>query len=164
MRALLAGFLATAIITFMMYFVSPYLSGHPMDIAGMIAARFGVSWATGLAIHLAFGVLVLPTIYVAFIRNRLEGNAAERGMTWGLMLWLASQAVVMPILGAGVFSTDAGGLRAAIDSLIAHLAYGAVFSGVAGGSRWTAAELENVLRTSSAMRRAQLSRGSDVSA
>ena len=131
-RALVAGFAGTILITLMMYFVSPMMSGGPMDIAALLGGVLGGSWAAGIAAHFVIGTLVFPAIYALLLYRVLTGSPAVRGMTWGLVLWFASQAVVMPALGAGFFSSEAGGAMAAMDSLIGHLAYGFVL-GVGAG-------------------------------
>jgi hypothetical protein len=35
----------TALLTSMMYFVAPMMTGHAMDIAAMLGSVMGVSWA-----------------------------------------------------------------------------------------------------------------------
>jgi len=133
-RAFIAGFAGTIFITLMMYFVSPMMSGGPMDIAAMLGGLLGGSWVAGIVAHFVIGTVVFPVIYSLFLFPVLTGSPAVRGMTWGLILWFVSQAVVMPVLGGGFFSSQAGGLMAVMDSLIGHLVYGFVFGVVAGGA------------------------------
>ncbi len=40
-KAILGGFAATAVMTFMMYFVAPMMIGQPMDIAAMLGSNVG---------------------------------------------------------------------------------------------------------------------------
>src|SRR5882762_5467301 len=131
-RFFFAGFVGTLFITLMMYFVSPMMSGGPIDIAALLSGVLGGSWAAGMVAHLVIGTLIFPAVYGLLLFHVLTGSPAVRGMTWGLMLWLLSQAVVMPLLGGGFFSSQAGGLKAVMDSLIGHLSYGFVFGVVAG--------------------------------
>jgi len=58
-----------------------------------------------------------------------------RGMMFGTILWLITQVVVMPVMGGGLFSEQAGGLDAVLGSLIGQLAYGLVVGTFAGGRR-----------------------------
>ena len=43
----------------------------------------------------------------------LPGSPAVRGTAWGVALWLVAQTVVMPMMGAGLFSSAMGGMMAA---------------------------------------------------
>ena len=58
-----------------------------------------------------------------------------KGLVWGMVLWLGLQLVAMPMMGAGVFSTRDGGMKAVIGSLVAHLVYGALLGSIAGAVR-----------------------------
>src|SRR5262245_38042141 len=133
-RVFLAGFTGTVCITLMMYFVSPLMSGGPVDIAAMLSNLFGGSWVAGIIAHFIIGTLILPAIYAWFLFRVFTGGPAVRGMTWGLVLWMVSQGILMPLLGAGFFSAQAGGTRAALDSLIGHLTYGLILGVGAGGA------------------------------
>ena len=131
-RACLAGFLGTIVVTCMVAFASPTLLGGPSDIAAVLASLMGGSWLAGLAMHFTVGSLVLPVVYLALLDRRLPGGPALRGSACGLVLWLVSQAIVIPATGGGFFSSAAGGFKVATDSLIGHLAYGLVMGMLAG--------------------------------
>ena len=135
LKACFAGFMATAVITLMVYFVSPGLTGGPSDLAALIATLLGVSWIAGLSAHFLVGTFALPGIYALFLNGWLSGGPAVRGMTWGLLLWLLSQAVIIPLTGGGFFSSHWGGLRAVMDSLIGQLIYGLVLGVLTGTPR-----------------------------
>ncbi len=60
------------------------------------------------------------------------GSPAVKGAIWGVTLWLIAQTVVMPMMGAGVFSSAMGGMMAAMGSLVGHLLYGSIFGAIAG--------------------------------
>ena len=53
-------------------------------------------------------------------------------LTAGLLLWLLSQLLIGPLMGSGPFSAYAGGLPAALDSLLRHLTYGALLGALTG--------------------------------
>jgi hypothetical protein len=131
-RACLAGFLGTIVVTCMVTFASPYMIGGPSDIAAVLASLIGGSWLAGMAMHFAVGTLLLPVLYVGCLDRRLPGGPALRGVAWGVMLWIVSQAIVIPATGGGFFSVAAGGMRVVADSLIGHLAYGLVVGVLAG--------------------------------
>jgi hypothetical protein len=84
-------------------------------------------------------------IYAYLVYDWLSGRPWLRGMTWGIILWALSQVVVMPMMGAGFFSsnTPAPGLMV-LGSLLGHLVYGTILGSIAGeqAERRTFAHLE----------------------
>lgn len=123
-RAILGGFVGTVAITLMMYFVAPMMVGMKMDIAGMLGTLLGDSWWAGLGMHVLNGTIIFPLIYAFVLYGVLPGRPAVKGITWGVILWVLAQVVVMPMMGAGLFSANAGGLMAAMGSLLGHVVYG----------------------------------------
>jgi uncharacterized protein DUF6789 len=132
-KACLAGFIATTIVTFMIYFVSPYMTGGPSDLAGMLVGILNLSWILAIGVYYLIGALIMPLIYAQFLNPYLAGGPVLRGMTWGVLLWLVSQAIVVPATGGGMFSSATGGLRVVLESLLGHLVYGLVFGVWLGG-------------------------------
>jgi len=130
-RAIVGGVAGTAAMTLLMYTAAPMM-GVRMDIAQMLGSMLGNSWAAGLAAHAMNGAIVFPVLFAAVLYTRLSGSPVVRGATWGAILWLIAQVIVMPMMGAGFFSLAAGGAMAAMASLIAHLAYGSVLGAIAG--------------------------------
>jgi hypothetical protein len=128
----LGGFVGTVAITMMMYFVAPMMLGHPMDIARMLGSMLGDNWWAGMVLHFANGTVIFPLIYAFFLHGILLGNPAVKGITWGVILWLLAQVVVMPMVGAGFFS---GSVLAAMGSLIGHVAYGWLLGWIAGSPK-----------------------------
>ena len=131
-RAIVGGAIGTALLTLMMYFVAPAMTGRAMDIAAMLGSMMGGSWALGMMAHLAQGIVVFPLIYVLGVYQRLPGSPWLRGMAWGVALWLLAQAVAMPLMGNGFFSAEAGGMPSVVSSLLGHLVYGLALGVVTG--------------------------------
>jgi uncharacterized membrane protein YagU involved in acid resistance len=129
-RAALGGFVGTLAMTAMMYIVAP-LVGLRMDIAAMLGSMLGGSWTAGLMMHFVNGSVIFPAIYAYALYPRLPGSPAVRGTVWGVALWLVAQTVVMPMMGAGLFSSAMGGMMAAMGSLIGHILYGSLLGIVA---------------------------------
>jgi hypothetical protein len=132
MKAILGGLAGTVMMTMMMRFVAPIMLGHPMDIAGMLASMIGGAWAMGMAAHLLNGIAIFPLVYAFVIFRYLPGPPVLRGVLWGAVLWLAAEALVMPMAGAGFFSSEIGGAKAVIAALMGHLVYGALLGYIAG--------------------------------
>lgn len=129
-RAALGGFVGTLVMTGMMYLVAPMMGLH-MDIAAMLGSMLGGSWTAGLMMHVVNGSVIFPAIYVYALYAHLPGPPAIRGTIWGVALWLTAQTVVMPMMGAGLFSSAMGGVMAAMGSLIGHILYGSLLGVIA---------------------------------
>jgi uncharacterized membrane protein YagU involved in acid resistance len=115
----------------MIYQVAPTMGMGKMDIAGKLGQMFG-SWTMGMVTHFILGTLVFSLTYALLAYRFLPGPPVVKGLVWGVVLWLGLQLVGMPMMGAGVFSTRAGGMKAVIGALVAHLVYGALLGSIAG--------------------------------
>ena len=131
-KAILGGLVGTVMMTMMMRFVAPLMLGHPMDIAGMLANMMGGVWAIGMAAHLMNGVVIFPLVYTFLVFRYLPGPPLLRGVIWGAVLWVVAEAMIMPMAGAGFFSSEIGGTKAAAAALMGHLVYGALLGYIAG--------------------------------
>lgn len=129
-RAILGGVAGTAVMTVMMYLVGPTMGLH-MDIAAMLGSVLGGSWAAGMMMHAVNGALIFPAVYAYALYDRVPGSPVIKGTVWGVGLWLVAQVMVMPMMGAGLFSSNAGGVMAAMGSLAGHVMYGSVLGVVA---------------------------------
>ncbi len=128
-KVLIAGFVATIVITLMMYFGAPMMTGKPMDIAGELARMIGMPWMVGMAIHFVLGTVVFSLAYARVAVRFLPGGAAVRGLLWGLLLWLVAMLMMSPMMGKGLFM---GGMQAAAASLVGHLAFGLTLGLIVG--------------------------------
>ena len=128
-RSLLGGFAGTVAMTAMMYVVAPMM-GLNMDIAQMLGSMLGGSWAAGMLMHFVNGTLIFPLLYAFVLVRWLPGGPAAQGITWGVVLWLIAQTMVMPMMGAGFFSLGMG-VMAPVGSLIGHVLYGGILGVVA---------------------------------
>ena len=130
LRAIFGGLVGTMAMTMMMYLVAPMM-GVRMDIAASLAGMLGAPWAVGLTIHFLNGTVIFPLIYALVLFRYLKGGSTVQGITFGVLLWLMAQLVVMPMMGAGVFSSRMGGVLAVVASLMAHAVYGALLGSIA---------------------------------
>jgi hypothetical protein len=119
-RTILGGVIGTIIMTLMMYFVSPVMTGHRMDIAASLGSMMWDNWYLGMMAHVALGAGVFPLVFAYIMYGVLPGAPWLKGLLWGLILWLMAQVVVMPMMGEGIFSSRMGGMPAAMGSLIGH--------------------------------------------
>jgi hypothetical protein len=132
--ALLGGAVGTTLMTAMMFFVAPTMLGHPMDVPKMLGDMIGAGWTVGLVAHVMNGVVIFPLAYALLVSRMLPGSPIVKGLSWGVLLWFAAETTVMPMAGAGFFSSAAGGMKAAIASLVGHLLYGGSFGAVVGAA------------------------------
>jgi len=128
-RAAVAGLLGTVAMT-LLFFLEPLLGLPKMSEGGILStvmsaavAHFPVGFVGGWIVHFTVGV-VLALIYAAVAADRLPGAPALRGASFGAVVFLGAQLVVMPLVGSGIFSSgDPGRL---LGSLAGHLVYGGV--------------------------------------
>jgi uncharacterized protein DUF6789 len=129
-RAVVGGFVGTVVMTAMMYVVAPMMGLH-MDIAAMLGSMLGGSWIAGMMMHFVNGAVIFPAVYAFALYAHLPGSPAVRGTIWGLVLWFVAEVAVMPMMGAGLFSSAMGGVMAAMGSLIGHVLYGSLLGVIA---------------------------------
>jgi len=128
-RAAAAGVIGTVAMTLLFYLEAPL--GYPkMSEGGILStvmsaavAHFPVGVVGGWIIHFSVGIL-LALFYAGVVVDRLPGAPALRGASYGAVVFIGAQLVVMPLVGAGIFSSgDPGRL---LGSLAGHLLYGGV--------------------------------------
>lgn len=134
-RVLCGGCVATPAMTVLMYTLAPAM-GVQLDIAALLGSMLG-GWRMGMLLHILNGVVVFPLIYALLLYRFFPGPPLLRGISFGGLLWLLSQVAVMPLMGAGLFSSRIGGTMAVLASLAGHIIYGGLLgllSGPAGES------------------------------
>lgn len=131
-KAILGGIVGTLMMSLMMRFAAPMMIGQPMDIAAMLGNMMGGVYALGMAAHIMLGVFVFPLIYTILVFRLLPGGPLVKGMTWGLILWLIAETMVMPMAGAGFFMSEIGGMKAVMAALMGHLVYGGLLGVITG--------------------------------
>jgi uncharacterized membrane protein YagU involved in acid resistance len=127
MRAILAGVVATLVMTAVGLWVAPLMGLPAMNPADMLAGQMGGNLALGWIAHLMVGV-TLALIY-AVVAPALPGAPWLRGALYALAPWLLAQLAVMPLMGMPVFS---GSAAMALGSLAGHLVYGATVGALYG--------------------------------
>jgi len=130
-KAIAGGFIGTVIFTLMLRLVAPMM-GIRMDIVAKLGEMTHTGMAGGLVMHFLNGAVIFPLIYVHLLYRWLPGAPWQRGLLWGVILWFGVETVMMPMMGAGIFSIEAGGMKAVMAALIGHLVYGAILGAVAG--------------------------------
>ena len=137
-KTVLGGLAGTLVMTLMMYFVSPMM-GVKMDIAASLGSMLGSSWSLGMMMHFINGTIIFPLIYAFLLFRLLPGGPLTKGISWGVVLWILAQVMVMPMMGGGFFSSQMGGMMAVMGSLIGHFVYGGLLGWIAGPAEGQAA-------------------------
>ncbi|MCB2199070.1 DUF1440 domain-containing protein [bacterium] len=119
--ALLAGFAGTAVMTVMMK-LAPMMGMPKMNVPGMLAGFMHVPLFVGWLAHFMIGT-TLAFLYAILWATRGSITGWLKGSLFGLIPWLMAQIIVMPMMGAPLFS---GSVMMAAGSLVGHLLYGAV--------------------------------------
>jgi uncharacterized membrane protein YagU involved in acid resistance len=131
-KAIAGGFIGTVMLTLMMRFVAPMM-GVRMDIVAKLGEMTHTGTAGGVLTHFLNGTVIFPLVYVYLLYRFLHGAPWQKGLLWGVILWLGVEIVMIPMMGGGIFSTEMGGKKAVMAALVGHLVYGAVFGAIAGG-------------------------------
>src|SRR5262252_1558255 len=130
-KTIAGGFIGTVMLTLMMRFVAPMMSVR-MDIVAKLGEMTHTGMAGGLFVHFLNGTVIFPLIYAYLLYRFLPGAPWQKGLLWGVILWLGLEIVMMPMLGGGMFSTEMGGMKPVMAALIGHLTYGAISGAIAG--------------------------------
>ena len=131
-RFILGGAVGTAVMTFMMYFVRPIIVGAPMDIAAEIGSTMGGNWWLGMGAHVLLGTVVIPLLLAFVLVKFLPGPLVVKGLLTGVLFWLLTMLVLMPMMGKGLFLSATGeGPKAIMAAFMAHAVYGLLLGGIA---------------------------------
>ena len=139
-RAVVAGLLATVAMT-LLFFLEPLLGLPRMAEGGILStvmsatvAYLPVGFVGGWLIHFGVGV-ILALLFALVAAARLPGSMTVRGIIFGIIVFVLAQLVVMPLVGAGLFS--GGNLARLTGSLAGHVVYGAVLGWFIGRGQAT---------------------------
>ena len=127
-RAMEGGLLGTLLQTLVVYGVTPFMMGRPMDLAPMLEP----ACAMGLLARIFSGAVLFPLAYVSLPSRGFPEAPMLKGMLWAGLLWSVTELIIAPMLGAGIFSAALGGLPAAGRALLGYLVYGAALGSFAG--------------------------------
>lgn len=124
-RAVIAGIIGTAVMTVVGLWVAPLMGLPAMNPAQMLAGAMGGNLALGWTAHFMIGTILAVGYGAA--GPFLPGAPALRGALYGTAPFLMAQIIVMPMMGAGLFSMNSGApMMMVMGSLIGHLVYGTV--------------------------------------
>lgn len=119
------GIIATTAMTMLML-IAPMMGMPKMAIGNMLAGFLGTPVWMGWVMHFVIGTILAAT-YVLHWKGRMPGSAVVKGLLFALIPFFMAQIIVMPMMGAGLFSTNTPApIMMVMGSLIGHLVYGMV--------------------------------------
>ena len=129
-KAMLAGFVATAVMSVLMVMKTMMGVMPELDIAAMLAKMMGApdTPIIGWVGHFMIGTVGYGIVF-ALLAGKLPGSLVVQGTIVGMLGWLAMMVMVMPMAGAGLFGLNFG-IMAPIMTLMLHLIFGAVLGWV----------------------------------
>lgn len=133
-RAIAGGLVGTILLTLMMRFVAPMMTGQKMDVAGTLGDMTGMGPIAGMIMHFLVGSVIFGLIYAFVLFRFLPGAPWQKGLLSGVIFWLGLEILMMPMMGGGFFSSQMGGMKIVVAALIAHLVYGAALGLIAGST------------------------------
>src|SRR5262245_19468970 len=130
-RGIVAGFVATVVLSAMMLMKQSMGLMPGLDPIGMITSMAAASSpAIGWIGHLFIGT-IFWAIGFAIVSPYLPGPHWLRGAIFATGVWLVMMIVMMPIAGAGLFGQRLG-MMTPVVTLVLHLVFGVVRGGVYG--------------------------------
>ncbi len=129
-KAIIAGVVATAVMSIVAMFVAPMMGMPKMDFGTMLGSNnpmMAMPYAAGWMIHFVLGI-IMAIIYAKFLYGKLPGNGVLQGIIYGLILFMLAQIMVMPMMGNGLFS--GGNMQLLMGSMIGHIVFGATLGAV----------------------------------
>jgi hypothetical protein len=111
------------------YFGAPRLNSF--ILLSTISSHYS-QWAQPLE-YFTLGAVVFPGIFRFLLYDNLPGTRSwQKGLFWGVLLWILRGFVVAPILGEDFFSLQAPHAVPALwETLIAHIIYGTLLGIIA---------------------------------
>lgn len=127
-RGIVAGFIATTIISSFMVLKEVARVLYGLDLVGLLSGLFGAPEWAGWVLHYIIGSVVWGGLFAA-LAPRLPGSTCVvRGIVFAFGAWLVMQLVVLPLAGANFFGIKYTFWAPAV-TLALYLIYGVVLGG-----------------------------------
>ena len=143
-RAMIAGFVATVVLSVLMLIKSMMGMMPGLDVIGMLTGMahgmmgLPATPAVGWGLHFLIGT-VLWGIGFALLYKVLPGSGpVVKGIVFGVLAWLLMMLIPMPMAGAGLFGMKMG-MMAPVMTLVLHLIWGFVLGATFGALSRSAA-------------------------
>lgn len=125
-RVLIAASIATLAMTGIGLMVHHIVGAPHIDWGSFLASHLGGNLLWGYFFFFVAGVL-LGMAYGTLLKSHLPGKSWQSGLFYGVLLWIATGALLAPLLGMGFFM---GSVSIALVTLFLYWVYGAVLGSV----------------------------------
>jgi hypothetical protein len=126
---LLAGFIATVVLSLLMMGKAMMGVMPELDVIAMLSGMMGMPAAMGWIAHFMIGTIAWGGGFALLYSALPGGSAIVKGIVFGIAAWLMMMIVVMPMAGAGMFGMNFG-MMAPMMTLVLHIIFGAVLGAV----------------------------------
>src|SRR5262245_15880683 len=131
MRGMLAGLIATLVLSGLLLFKSTIELAPPLNIIMLLPQLGCISVVQAWMGRFLVGVVVWGLLFGAFGATWDKGAYWLKGIIFGLFAWVMMMVLFMPLAKAGFFGARIG-IEAPLVTLLYHLVYGAVLGVVYG--------------------------------
>lgn len=126
---LIAGFVATVVLSILMMAKSMMGVMPQLDVISMLSAMMGATPAMGWIAHFVIGTVAWGGGFALLYNAIPGGGAVVKGIVFGIAAWVIMMVAVMPMAGAGIFGMNMG-MMAPVMTLVLHIIFGAVLGAV----------------------------------
>ena len=128
-KGMIAGFVATVVISLLMMMKSAMGLMPELDIIAMLSDMMRGGRVMGWAAHFMIGTVIWGGLFVLLAPSLPGGSLRLKGVLFGVGAWVLMMVAFMPMAGAGVFGMEFG-MDAQVMTLVLLVIYGAVLGGV----------------------------------
>lgn len=124
-EGMLAGFIATAVLSGLMVMKGLMGVMPELDIARMLGGMMGQGPAAGWVAHFAIGTVAWGGLFAVLFSLIPGGAPWIKGAVFGLAAWLLMMVMVMPMAGQGLFGMKLGPMAPMMTAVL-HVVFGVV--------------------------------------
>lgn len=139
LKGMIAGFLATAVLSVIMVMKALIGVMPELDVIAMLTKMMGASSPlVGWTAHFVIGTVFWGGMFGLLDPNLPGSSHWLKGIVFGVGAWLLMMIAVIPMAGMGLFGMTLG-IMAPVMTLVLHIIFGAVLGGFYGAQRPEAA-------------------------
>ena len=131
LKGMLAGFVATLVLTALMLLNSVFDLIPQINIIRLLTTLGTLSVPSAWMDHFIVGVVVWGLLFAVYDGAATRPAHWLKGIIFGVFAWLVMMVAFMPLAGAGFFGWKIG-ITAPVGLLIVHLIYGIVLGATYG--------------------------------
>ena len=129
-RSMVAGFIATVVLSLLMAMKSMMGIMPELDVVAMLGTMaqdmMGMGGPTvGWVLHFMIGTVAWGILFALLYKSLPGSSPVAKGISFGILAWLMMMVGPMPMAGAGLFGMNFG-MMAPLMTLVLHIIFGAV--------------------------------------